>query len=88
MTARRPPFTEGRIAFIKAELGITDAQNAVWDGYVQALKANLASMQSMHQQMRTLFDAKSPVERLDEDRGHGGAAERSQGDEACFSEAL
>jgi hypothetical protein len=58
-------FAEGRIAFIKAELGITDAQKSAWDGYVQALKTNLASMQAMHQQMRTLFDAKSPVERLD-----------------------
>ena len=58
-------FTEGRIAFIKAELGITDAQRSAWDGYVQALKTNLASMQAMHQQMRTSFEAKSPVERLD-----------------------
>jgi hypothetical protein len=58
-------FAEGRIAFIKAELGITDAQKSAWDGYVQALKTNLASMQAMHQQMRTLFEAKSPVERLD-----------------------
>ena len=58
-------FTEGRIAFIKAELGITDAQKSAWDGYVQALKTNLASIQAMHQQMRTLFEAKSPVERLD-----------------------
>ena len=58
-------FTEGRIAFIKAELGITDAQKAVWDGYAQTLKTNFVSMQGMHQQMRTLFEAKSPVERLD-----------------------
>jgi hypothetical protein len=58
-------FTEGRIAFIKAELGITDAQKGVWDAYVQALKTNLASMEAMHQQMRNVFDAKSPVERLD-----------------------
>ena len=58
-------FTEGRIAFIKAELGITDAQKSAWDGYMQALKKNLASMQAMRQQMRTLFEAKSLVERLD-----------------------
>jgi hypothetical protein len=58
-------FAQGRIAFIKAELGITDAQKAVWDSYVEALKSNLANMQAMHQQMRRLLEAKTPVERLD-----------------------
>ena len=58
-------FTEGRSAFIKAELAITDAQKSAWDGYVQALKSNLTSMQGMHKQMQTLFEAKTPVERLD-----------------------
>lgn len=58
-------FTEGRIAFIKAELGIMEAQKAVWDGYVQSLKTNFASMQGMHQQMLALLETKSPIERLD-----------------------
>ena len=33
------PMIEGRLAYTKAELGITDAQTAAWDGYVAAVKA-------------------------------------------------
>ena len=58
-------FIEGRIAFLKAELKITDTQQEVWEGYTKALKSNLETMQSMHQLMQTAFDAKTPVERLD-----------------------
>jgi hypothetical protein len=58
-------FVDGRIAFIKAELNITDAQQGAWDDYVQAAKANFESMRGMHQQMRLMWEAKSPVERLD-----------------------
>ena len=58
-------FSEGRIAFLKAELAITDAQKTAWDAYAAAIKANLQSMQDMMQTMRAAFDAKTPVERLD-----------------------
>ena len=58
-------FTEGRIAFLRAELGITDAQKAVWDAYAEAIKGNLQSMQGMWQTMKGLSEAKTPVERLD-----------------------
>jgi hypothetical protein len=58
-------FAEGRVAFLKAELAITDAQKGVWDAYADALKRNLASMQGMRETMRTVFEAKTPVERLD-----------------------
>jgi hypothetical protein len=58
-------FTEGRIAFLKAELGITDAQKSVWDVYADAIKNNPQSMQGMWQMMKTVFEAKTPVERLD-----------------------
>lgn len=60
-----PSFTEGRIAFLKAELAITDAQKSVWDAYAEALKKNLQGMQGMRQTMKTMWQAKSPVERLD-----------------------
>jgi len=60
-----PPFAEGRIAFLKAELGITDAQKSQWDAYAESIKQNLQSMQSMWQLMRTAFEANTPVERLD-----------------------
>ncbi len=58
-------FAAGRIAFLKAELTITDAQKDVWDAYAEAIKRNLQSMQSMRQMMKTVFEARTPVERLD-----------------------
>lgn len=58
-------FIDGRIAFLKAELAITDAQKGAWDAYADATKRNLQSMQGMWQTMKTVFDAKTPVERLD-----------------------
>jgi hypothetical protein len=43
------PAIEGRLAYVKAELGITDAQTAAWDGYVTAVKSRMAAMQGTHQ---------------------------------------
>lgn len=56
---------EGRVAFLKAELAITDSQKAVWDGYAAALAKNLQAMQGTRQVMMKMMEAKSPVERLD-----------------------
>jgi hypothetical protein len=58
-------FAEGRIAFLKAELGITDAQKIEWDAYAETIKRNLQSMQGMWQSMKTVFEAKTPGDRLD-----------------------
>jgi hypothetical protein len=55
----------GRIAFLKAELGITDAQKEPWDAYASALRQMLESMQSMHQTMMQVMHLGTPVERLD-----------------------
>jgi len=60
-----PSFAEGRVAFIKAELAITDAQSSVWDAYAAALRKNLESMQSMRKTMMGAASPGSPVERLD-----------------------
>lgn len=60
-----PAFGEGRIAFLKAELGITPAQQAAWDAYAAALTKNFASMQGMRQTVMTALEGKTPVERLD-----------------------
>ena len=35
---------EGRIAFLRAELRITDAQNAAWNAFADALRANAKSL--------------------------------------------
>jgi hypothetical protein len=58
-------FAAGRIAFLKAELGITDPQRSAWEDYAAALNKNLESMQSMRQTMMKMTEAKSPVERVD-----------------------
>ena len=60
-----PSFAEGRTAFIKAELAITDAQKSVWEAYSAALRKNLESMQGMRKTMMGTMQAASPVERLD-----------------------
>ncbi|WP_374441240.1 Spy/CpxP family protein refolding chaperone [Stella sp.] len=58
-------FVQGRIAFLKTELGITDAQAPVWDAYAEAMKGNFVNMQGLRQAMRAAFDAETPVARLD-----------------------
>ena len=56
---------EGRIAFLKAELAITDAQNAAWEAYAAQIRKNLTSMLDMQKTMMSMMEAKSPVERID-----------------------
>jgi len=60
-----PMHAKGRVAFLKAELAITDSQAKVWDAYAEALKKNMQSMQDMHKTMMAARTAKTPVERLD-----------------------
>ena len=60
--AGMPTFAEGRIAFLKAELAITPAQQIVWDGYAAALKKNLTGMRH---DMTTAASGKGPVARVD-----------------------
>lgn len=40
-----PGHIEGRIAFLKAELAITDAQTPQWDSYAAAMRTNSKGMQ-------------------------------------------
>src|SRR5262245_30847419 len=39
------PMVEDRLAYLKAELGITDAQTEAWNGYVNAVKARAEVVQ-------------------------------------------
>lgn len=41
---------EGRLAFLKTELAITDAQAEQWNGFAEAVRANAKAMAEMHQQ--------------------------------------
>lgn len=47
------PFehVEGRIAYLKAELGITGAQSAPWAAFADAMRADAAAMRAAHEEM-------------------------------------
>jgi hypothetical protein len=49
------PFehVEGRIAFLKAELKITDAQAPQWNAFAETLRSNAMSHRAAHQRMTT-----------------------------------
>lgn len=58
------PMMEGRLAYLKAELGITEAQAEAWNGYVNAVKARASTMQGMHTTMMQAMQSGSAVERM------------------------
>jgi hypothetical protein len=58
------PMMEGRLAYLKAELGITDTQAAAWDGYVSAVKARGDTMQSMHTTMMQAMQGGTAIDRM------------------------
>lgn len=55
------PFehVEGRVAFLKAEIGITDAQQNVWNDFADAMRRNAETHRTMHRQMMSLEAAAS-----------------------------
>tara|TARA_B100001105_G_C22005732_1_gene279309 strand:- start:7 stop:507 length:501 start_codon:yes stop_codon:yes gene_type:complete len=59
------PMLEGRLAHIKAELAITDAQSAAWNGYADAVKARATGMQGMHDAMMKAMQSGTAMERMD-----------------------
>jgi hypothetical protein len=59
------PAAQGRLAYIKAELGLTDAQTAAWDAYVSAVNARVTAMQGMHTDMMQAMMTGSAIDRLD-----------------------
>ena len=55
----------GRLAYLEAELGITDSQMVAWDRYAEAVKGNMATMQGMHQNMMMTMGDGTMIDRLD-----------------------
>jgi LTXXQ motif family protein len=45
------PMMEGRLAYIKADLEIADAQMAAWDAYANAVRARHATMEGIRAEM-------------------------------------
>lgn len=65
MMMRVGPMIEGRLAYQKAELQITDAQSGVWSQYADAMRAMGSKMQDMHRTMMPAMRTGHAVERLD-----------------------
>jgi len=65
MTMDFGPVIEGRLAHMKAELGVTEAQTAAWDDYASAVRTRGTTMQAMHAEMVQALKTGSAPERLD-----------------------
>jgi hypothetical protein len=58
------PMMEGRLAYIKADLEIADAQTAAWDAYANAVRARHATMEGMRADMMKARESGSALQRL------------------------
>lgn len=58
------PIFQGRLAYVKAELGITEAQSAAWKGYTDAVNDRMTAMLSMHQSMMQTMQSGTALERM------------------------
>lgn len=59
------PMMEGRLAYLKADLGITDAQASAWEAYATAVRAQHTAMESMHDDMMNAMGSGSALDRMD-----------------------
>jgi len=63
--ARMGAMVDGRLAYLKGELNITDAQSEAWKGYADAVKGRVDVMQGMRQNMMAAMQKGSAIERMD-----------------------
>ena len=63
--ARMGAMAEGRLAYLKAELKISDAQKAAWKEYADAVKARVAVMQTMRQSMMETMQKGNASKRME-----------------------
>ena len=59
------PMVQARLAYVKAELEITDAQAPAWTAYSDATIAQVDSMRAMHDTMFQTMKSASALERMD-----------------------
>lgn len=62
--ARMGAMVDGRLAYLKSELNITDAQTEAWTGYAQVVRGRVDAMQSRHQSMMDAMQKGSAIERM------------------------
>jgi uncharacterized small protein (DUF1192 family) len=68
MTAREPRMgavIEGRLAYLKGELAITEAQIEPWKAYSAAVETRVELMQTLHQSMVETMQSGTASERMD-----------------------
>ena len=58
-------MVDGRLAYLKGALNITDAQIETWNGYANAVKARVDIMQGMRQTMTDAMQRDSAMGRMD-----------------------
>ena len=58
-------LVDGRLAYLKSELSITDAQTEAWDTYAAAVRARVELMQGMHEKMAGIMEKGTATERMD-----------------------
>jgi hypothetical protein len=59
------PMMEARLAYIKADLEITEAQMPAWDAYADAVRVRHDAMESVHADMMKAKGNGSAVDRMD-----------------------
>lgn len=68
MTGRQPKMeaiVAGRLAYLKGELNITEAQTEAWKGYAEVVGARVDLMQGMWQSMLGAMQQGTAIERAD-----------------------
>ncbi|VTZ26972.1 conserved exported hypothetical protein [Methylocella tundrae] len=63
--ARMGAMVSGRLAYLKDELKITDAQTEAWNGYAETVKGRVKVMQDMRESMMGAMQKGGVVERMD-----------------------
>jgi LTXXQ motif family protein len=58
-------MADRRLAKLKSELKITDAQTEAWNGFTEAVKGRAETMQSMHKGMMETMQKASAMDRMD-----------------------
>jgi hypothetical protein len=64
------PFehVEGRIAYLKAELKITDAESTPWNAFADTMRVDAAAMKTMHEGMRKMAVPTTTPDRMSAQR--------------------
>lgn len=59
------PMMEGRLAYTKADLAITEAQMPAWNAYADAVRAKHGKMDAMHADMMKAKESGNALQRMD-----------------------